>query len=563
MSRPWVPLVVLIALAPLAAAQGDGHVDGHAPLDLHGDLLVEAPGLRLYHHASATDALAGTVYRGVLYEVSHPEGGEPQQRVVRQIDPSQPADFRFEPGAIATAEFSKGLRFQVAPTGLDTNETPTLGPVAHAGPNPAQSTALESDGPDDPWATVPAYPTSAFLVAPSGGLNTTSPLTVTLHAGNLTLTPSGQAPAQYQARVVTQTSGSPGPLPLPPDPSPEYEVAVSYVLNMTLAVTSLRSGGADAALAHWTGSEDATAPSVDAAAGHWPRDALDSLAAARAALGVPATVLAADNLTLSLDGVARLHDVVDPQSVGAAGVEPGDTLELGGDLILQPVAPGEDARRFRLLVAGRVDHVGPGPADGDEPWRDVALWGGVGLVAAVGTAWAWPAIKFGAARYLLVPLYARIHREEVLEHPVRDDILSTVSQEPGISASELGRRTQCGWGTLVYHLSVLEREKMVWSAREGRHRRYFAQGGVNYSDRDAIGLLRNTSSRRLADAVRASPGIIQKDLSRILDLSPSTVAWHVERLEGAGLVLKEADGRQVRYYPSGRLDDLVRQVEMA
>jgi predicted transcriptional regulator len=128
---------------------------------------------------------------------------------------------------------------------------------------------------------------------------------------------------------------------------------------------------------------------------------------------------------------------------------------------------------------------------------------------------------------------------------------------PGISASELGRRTHCGWGTLVYHLSVLEREDMVWSAREGRHRRYFAQGGINYSDRDAVGLLRNPASRRLADAVQRAPGIIQKDLSREVQLTPSTVAWHVDRLVAAGLVEKRAEGRQVRYFPSQRLGNLV------
>lgn len=563
MSRRWVSFALVLLLAPMAGAQGDGHVDGHAPLDLHGDVLVEAPGLRLYHHASETDVLAGIVYRGVLYEIAHPEGEDPQRRAVHQIEPSQPYEFRFEPGAIVTAELPDGLRFQVAPTGLNTNATPTAAPVAHVGPNPAGAVALDPDGPADPWTTVPAYPTDAFLAAPAAGLNTTSPMTMTLRAGNLTAGPSGQETARYEAGVHTERDTYEGPLPLPPEPSDEYPVAVSYVLNATLAVTSVRTGGADAALAHWTSARDAEAPAVDAAAGYWPRDTIDSLAAGRTALGLPPTVLAADNLTLHVDGVARLHGVIDPGSVGADGVEPGDALDLGGDLMLQPVAPGDDARQFRLLVAGRLDQVGPGPDEADDLWRQAALWGGIGLVAAVGAGWAWPAIKFGAGRYLLAPLYARIHRDEVLEHPVRDDILSTVSQEPGISASELGRRTQCGWGTLVYHLSVLEREKMVWSAREGRHRRYFAQGRVNYSDRDAIGLLRNTSSRRLADAVRASPGIIQKDLSRILSLSPSTIAWHVDRLEGAGLILKEADGRQVRYYPSGRLNDLVRQIEVA
>lgn len=561
MSRKWAGLALVLLMLPAAGAQSGGHVDGRAPLELHGDISVEGPDLRLFHYGSEAEVLAGIVYRGTLYEVKHAQGEDPRSRAVATIEPSEAYEFRLEPGAVVTATLPKGLQFQVAPTGFDTNATPAAGAVAVAGPNPARAASVDPDGPDDPWTTVPAYPTTGFVVAPTSGWNTTSPIEITLHAGNLTLGPAGDEPSRYRAGVTTASDPVGGPL-LPPSSWEEYDVAVSYVLNATLAVTSLRTEGPEPVLDHWTGAKDAQAPGVDAARGHWPRETLDALGPGLVDLGLPRTVLAADELAIHLDGVARIHGIVDPDPIGAEGVEPGDTLDLGGELLLQPVNPSDDARAFRLLVAGRVDRVGPGPS-GDGVLQDAAMWAGLGLVGAVGLAWAWPALKFGLARYLVVPLYARIHKDEVLEHPVRDDILTTVSDQPGISASELGRRTRCGWGTLVYHLSVLEREKMVWSTREGRHRRYFAQGRVNYSDRDALGLLRNASSRRLADAVRQTPGVIQKDLSHRLGLSPSTIAWHIDRLERAGLVLKEADGRQVRYYPSGRLDDLAAQIQLA
>jgi predicted transcriptional regulator len=53
---------------------------------------------------------------------------------------------------------------------------------------------------------------------------------------------------------------------------------------------------------------------------------------------------------------------------------------------------------------------------------------------------------------------------------------------------------------------------------------------------------------------------MQKELSARLSLSAGTVAWHVERLAGEGLVVKEEDGRTVRYYPSERLLDLTRRL---
>jgi predicted transcriptional regulator len=185
---------------------------------------------------------------------------------------------------------------------------------------------------------------------------------------------------------------------------------------------------------------------------------------------------------------------------------------------------------------------------------------GIGVAAVAGLAYAWPTVKFGTTKFLLAPLYARLKREDLLENPLRDDILEVVQTSPGISASELGRRLNCGWGTLVYHLTVLERMQLLSSAREGRHKRFFVQGRINYSDKGAVGLLANPAARMVLDAIKDQPGLIQRDLSRHLNLSPGTVAWHVDRLHEAGLVLKEEEGRVVRYYPSQKLLELTKSL---
>jgi DNA-binding transcriptional ArsR family regulator len=234
-------------------------------------------------------------------------------------------------------------------------------------------------------------------------------------------------------------------------------------------------------------------------------------------------------------------------------------VQLSGELRLRPKADLEAGRRMVTSLDGSIyQFTVQAPAGVN--WSSIALGAAGGALLVGSAAYAWPAFRWRAARFLLLPLYARLKREQVLENPLRDDILQTVQQQPGISASELGRRLACGWGTLVYHLTVLERMKLVSSAREGRHKRFFAQGRIHYSDKGAVGLLANPAARNILDAIRAQPGVIQKELGERLELSPGTIAWHVERLAEQGLIVREEEGRVVRYYPSDRLLDLTRQL---
>lgn len=562
MSARWAATAfltgLLLVLATPGAAAQDA-VDVRAPLDLFGDLAVESKGLTVYHHAFDDGTMAGTIYRGTLTETVHEQGRQPQSRTLADIDPDAPLEFSLHKGGLVTIAYDGPFRFYVGPSGIPDDETPAEPPVAAAGPNPARTTPSDPDAGDDPFRFVLAMPTQSFLVVPQGGVNTTSPFDLQLNHGNLTLTDVDGGQRVYRAGVQTVEFGG-GILPTDPDPY-ETQVLTTYRLNATRAVYALRQEAPQTPADYWQGDEALAASNVDRPPGAWPRDDLDRFGRVLREHGLAATVLASDAPVLNLEGVARLTPLKEQSAALPAAFRDARSVELGGTLAFGLADASDDHRTMTVHMGGDVGWTSAADASGDvQIVQTAALVGGLGLVAVAGTVWAWPLLKFASVRFLVTPLYARIHRDEVLEHPVRDDILSTVAREPGISASELGRRAQCGWGTLVYHLSVLERERMVWSAREGRHRRYFAQGRVNYSDRDALGLLRNVASRRLADAILQQPGVIQKDLSRSLKLAPSTVAWHVDRLVRTGLLRKVSEGRQVRYYPSQRLETLVSQV---
>lgn len=257
---------------------------------------------------------------------------------------------------------------------------------------------------------------------------------------------------------------------------------------------------------------------------------------------------------------ARLEDaagkLVTDEGERALEREP---VELAGPLSLTVVKAAPDGR-LTLAIADGLQLAALPPVE-EEPARDTnaliaagaAGAGGAGLLLAL--AYFWPRLKF-AGTLLLLPLYSRIERDSVLEHEKRDELYELIRATPGIHAHEIGEKANIGWGTTVYHLKLLENHGLVVSKKSGRYKRFFVNTGEYTKKKDVYGALRNDTAKAVADFVVNHPGTTQKDMCAALGIQPSLASWHVEKLEGVGLVKRVKDGRQVRYFAGPAWSDL-------
>ena len=160
-----------------------------------------------------------------------------------------------------------------------------------------------------------------------------------------------------------------------------------------------------------------------------------------------------------------------------------------------------------------------------------------------------PLLKFvGAKALLLVPGYSKLAKDSILDNRVREQLLDTIKSNPGIHASDLARRVDAGWGTVVYHLSILEKNKLVSSLVDGRHKRFFPVGLVDFGKRGQLAVLMNPTSKELFGLIQETPGIITGDLAKHIGVTLPSTMWHLRRLEDAGLVGRAKRGRKVHYY---------------
>ncbi len=177
----------------------------------------------------------------------------------------------------------------------------------------------------------------------------------------------------------------------------------------------------------------------------------------------------------------------------------------------------------------------------------VTLWAAIAALGAAGAlAWFWPHVKKLAV--LVIPLYARITRDEVFDNDVRERIFNIVNADPGVSATDLASRAAVSWGTTMYHLDVLEQNRVVTSMKDGRYRRYFVNGADLASTKAEVAVLKNDRTAAVARIVAETPGSTQKEISRATGMTPQALHWHMARLSEAGLVRKVREGRVVRHF---------------
>ena len=155
-----------------------------------------------------------------------------------------------------------------------------------------------------------------------------------------------------------------------------------------------------------------------------------------------------------------------------------------------------------------------------------------------------------SARYRLllffVPLYMRMSKKDIVEHYTRGEILGYIKQNPGESYNNIKRDLEMSNGKLAYHLSVLEKGSLIKSVTDGMYRRYYPRK-MQVTTYGRITSIQEEILRRIEE----TPGITQKDLSRLVDLSTATINYHVRKLSSKGLIATKRSGIFIHYYLDG------------
>lgn len=156
-----------------------------------------------------------------------------------------------------------------------------------------------------------------------------------------------------------------------------------------------------------------------------------------------------------------------------------------------------------------------------------------------------------------MPRYLDEREEKILELGTRRRIYDVVQAHAGCHFREVGRRSGLAEGSARYHLAFLLKHGLIREEREGNTLRYFPCS-IASDQKKLLGFLRQESVRRILLFILNHENCNHEHIVAFTGLSPSTVSWHLRKLEEGGLVGSQRSGRKTFHRLLGNKDDLMK-----
>ncbi len=139
-----------------------------------------------------------------------------------------------------------------------------------------------------------------------------------------------------------------------------------------------------------------------------------------------------------------------------------------------------------------------------------------------------------------VPLYTTISKKNVLKNKKRQEICHILISRKGLTFSELMRDLNMKNGVLAYHLTLLEKNKLVKSARDGKFRRFFLY-------EDAMPSYTSLECK-IVETVTQNPRISHDQLAKSIHVSRIKLNKKIEELVHEGVLIPKYGNSSVHYF---------------
>ena len=141
---------------------------------------------------------------------------------------------------------------------------------------------------------------------------------------------------------------------------------------------------------------------------------------------------------------------------------------------------------------------------------------------------------------ILIPLYSRIKKEEVLNNKIRQNIHNRILANPGENFGTIKNALELNNGAVIHHLSRLEKEGFIKSQRDGMYRRFYPNG-TRLPDVVEI-------QEEIRRAIQRNEGITQSEIAIKIGVSRQVVNYHVKLMIKNGTVRLQKNGRESKCF---------------
>jgi DNA-binding MarR family transcriptional regulator len=145
---------------------------------------------------------------------------------------------------------------------------------------------------------------------------------------------------------------------------------------------------------------------------------------------------------------------------------------------------------------------------------------------------------------LILPLYARLHKHEVLDNKTRYALHGLILENPGLHYNEIIREFGLTNGVAAYHLHVLEREGFLRAVRDGTLKRFYS---VTTKVPDDRRLTPDQIRDSIISLVARTPGINQREIVSELGIGRTVAGYHLKAMVDEGWLESSRFGKFTTY----------------
>jgi predicted transcriptional regulator len=128
--------------------------------------------------------------------------------------------------------------------------------------------------------------------------------------------------------------------------------------------------------------------------------------------------------------------------------------------------------------------------------------------------------------------------EDLLALGRRRVIFEHIGAHPGTYLREMETALGLSVGDLQYHLSQLEKGKLIYAHDDGRRKGYFVTDQVQYFDKEILAFLRMRTPRRIVLHLLLHPDSSFREILAQFRFTKGALSFHLKRLVKAGLIAR-------------------------
>jgi len=142
-------------------------------------------------------------------------------------------------------------------------------------------------------------------------------------------------------------------------------------------------------------------------------------------------------------------------------------------------------------------------------------------------------------------------KKDILSFKTRREIYAFIDTNPGLNFREISRKTKIPRSTLRYHIRYLKKQELIEIKSEGQYKRIYTLNKVGTYDKQILSLLRQKIPCQIFLNFLFNLVISQKDISKELQIPPSTANYHIKKFVDLG-ILEEVSSVKGRLFPYNR-----------